>query len=91
MSLSDVQNTSKKDVIKTFILAPQWTSFQRPRHTSSFTILRKINEVRLQLELPANYCISPSFHVSLLKPVHLDDEPAADVEKPPLPLDIEGT
>ncbi len=24
-----MQNTSKKDVIKTFILAPQWTSFQR--------------------------------------------------------------
>ncbi len=29
MSISDVQNTSKKDVLKTFILAPQWTSFQR--------------------------------------------------------------
>jgi len=26
MSISDVQNTSQKDIIKTFILAPQWTS-----------------------------------------------------------------
>ncbi len=29
MSISDVQNTSIKDVIKSFILAPQWTPFQR--------------------------------------------------------------
>ncbi|KAG1953648.1 hypothetical protein F2P79_009189 [Pimephales promelas] len=39
-----------------------------PRYLSPFAIQRQINEVTYQLSLPAHYRISPSFHVSLLKP-----------------------
>uniref|UniRef100_A0A9J7ZVD3 Gypsy retrotransposon integrase-like protein 1 n=1 Tax=Cyprinus carpio carpio TaxID=630221 RepID=A0A9J7ZVD3_CYPCA len=42
-----------------------------PRYIGPFTIERQLNEVTYRLNLPANYCISPSFHVSLLKP-HTD-------------------
>ncbi|KAI2646334.1 Transposon Tf2-9 polyprotein [Labeo rohita] len=37
-----------------------------PRYVGPFKILRRINEVTYQLELPANYRISPSFHVKEL-------------------------
>ena len=45
-----------------------------------------------KLQLPINYRISPSFHVSLLKP--LISGPLADSvphDTPPPPLDIEGS
>jgi len=46
MSISDVQITSKKDVIKTFILAPQWTSFQSPTFVTK-TLKRRLLDIIL--------------------------------------------
>ncbi|KAL0183752.1 hypothetical protein M9458_019448, partial [Cirrhinus mrigala] len=39
-----------------------------PRYVGPFRIIRQITPVSFQLELPAEYRISPTFHVSLLKP-----------------------
>lgn len=60
-----------------------------PRDVVHFTIIKQINPVTYQLQLPSQYKIHSSFHVSLLKPHHtpvfVSKEPGP-MEEPPLPL-----
>ncbi len=53
-----------------------------PRYTGPFTILRQINEVTFQLQLPEQYRVHPVFHVSLLKPF---SPSAPDPNEPAVP------
>ncbi|KAK3512600.1 hypothetical protein QTP70_017200 [Hemibagrus guttatus] len=57
-----------------------------PRYIGPFTILRQINNVTYELQLPRQYHISPTFHVSLLKPF-IDSvlPPPTEPEVPPPP------
>ncbi len=59
-----------------------------------FKILRQITPVSFRLALPSNYRISPTFHVSLLKPTGgsrgaEDQEEAGDQGAPPIIIDGE--
>ncbi|KAL0164216.1 hypothetical protein M9458_039969, partial [Cirrhinus mrigala] len=56
-----------------------------PRYIGPFKILRRINDVAFQLQLPPRYRIHPTFHVSLLKPCYpsATEQPGAEVEPPP--------
>ncbi len=59
-----------------------------PRYVGPFRILREITPVSFRLALPSNYRISPTFHVSLLKPAGgsrgaEDQEEADDHGAPP--------
>ncbi|KAL0195002.1 hypothetical protein M9458_008574, partial [Cirrhinus mrigala] len=64
-----------------------------PRYVGPFKILRQITPVSFRLELPAEYRISPTYHVSLLKPAgrpggtEILDETAP---QRPAPLIIDG-
>ncbi len=64
-----------------------------PRYVGPFQILRQITPVSFRLDLPANYRISPTFHVSLLKPAggpregEVNEE--AETQMPP-PILVEG-
>ncbi len=63
-----------------------------PRYVGPFKIIRQIPPVSFRLTLPAHYRISPTFHVSLLKPtgglrgVDVLDE-AGDQRVPPIVVD----
>uniref|UniRef100_A0A8C7GCN1 Chromo domain-containing protein n=1 Tax=Oncorhynchus kisutch TaxID=8019 RepID=A0A8C7GCN1_ONCKI len=62
-----------------------------PRLVGPFNVLRRVNKVTYRLQLPSDYRISPSFHISLLRLVVAG--PLAETvphDTPPLPLDIEG-
>ncbi len=65
-----------------------------PRNVGPFKILRQITPVSFHLALPNHYCISPTFHVSLLKPAGGSrgeeiQEVAGDQRAPPLIVDGE--
>ncbi len=63
-----------------------------PRYVGPFKIIRQITPVSFRLALPAHYRISPTFHVSLLKPAggprgeEVLDE-AGDQRAPPIIID----
>ncbi|KAK3544050.1 hypothetical protein QTP86_000261 [Hemibagrus guttatus] len=64
-----------------------------PRCIGSFTILRQINDVTYELQLPHQYHISPTFHVSLLKPF-IDSvlpRPTEPEVPPPPEIDTDDT
>ncbi|XP_058617262.1 uncharacterized protein LOC131530817 [Onychostoma macrolepis] len=64
-----------------------------PRYVGPFPVIRQINEVTYELRLPNTYRISPTFHVSLLKPyTNPILPPSTEPEVPPPPeADPSGT
>lgn len=63
-----------------------------PRFVGPFRVLRRVNPTAVTLALPAHYRISPTFHVSLLRPVIPGPlAEASPTDAPPPALDVDGT
>uniref|UniRef100_A0A4W5MJG2 Integrase catalytic domain-containing protein n=1 Tax=Hucho hucho TaxID=62062 RepID=A0A4W5MJG2_9TELE len=64
-----------------------------PRYVGPFQIVKQITPVSFRLALPSNYRISPTFHVSLLKPAGgpraEEEEQTSDQGPPPILVDGE--
>ncbi|KAI2645676.1 Transposon Tf2-6 polyprotein [Labeo rohita] len=62
-----------------------------PRYVGPFQIIRQITPVSFRLDLPANYRISPTFHMSLLKPAGGPEEALEEEAGPQtVPILIDG-
>ncbi|KAK1791499.1 hypothetical protein P4O66_013498 [Electrophorus voltai] len=62
-----------------------------PRYIGPFKVLQQINPISYELQLPSRYRMNPTFHVSLLKPVHYSPVSAAMTPiNPPAPVEIDG-
>ncbi|MGL4932135.1 MAG: hypothetical protein ACRC4P_02170 [Aeromonas sp.] len=62
-----------------------------PRYIGPFPISKQINEVTYELKLPEHYRISPTFHVSLLKPFIDPLLPSSTEPTLPPPPEVDST
>lgn len=63
-----------------------------PRYVGLFQIIQQITPVSFRLALPNHYRITPTFHVSLLKPAVGPNEEGEEVsrDQSPLPIMVDG-